>query len=310
MLVTNTTGNEWITPALLGNLEIRQVLADRTVSGLAYALTEEMALYRTTDGGQAWGLAADLNPYNDILTPSKLLEASGGVLFIDGRFGTGSCDRAIYVSGDQGLSWEMTAELPNLNYDAGGNFSCALPLDLVIHPSEDTSLHLLVDYRWGILSLHSEDGGRSWDFEEPCCSVGGNPGTLQISAAGDASNIFVYMPDFSSRSSDRGVTWVAGPSEANNYGANNYAAINVFDQDIVYMAVSAQPLGECCVRAQPQVWRSLDGGSSWGITSEKVANEAYPVGVQAYRNPTILRINPSDANQLHLSGLGDPFIFG
>jgi photosystem II stability/assembly factor-like uncharacterized protein len=64
LFVTNTAGQEWSAPSFLSNVRANQVITDRQMPGLAYVITDKSSLYRTTDGGNTWGLVADLSRYD------------------------------------------------------------------------------------------------------------------------------------------------------------------------------------------------------------------------------------------------------
>ena len=78
LYVTDTAGIDWATPSFLASVAISHIIADKNVAGLAYVLTDENSLYRTTDGGSSWGLVADLSEYE----PHGLLAAIDGILWV------------------------------------------------------------------------------------------------------------------------------------------------------------------------------------------------------------------------------------
>ena len=182
LFATSSGGHDWSSPGMISAISVRQVLADRILTGLAYALTQENALYRTLDGGKSWGLIDDLNRYGEPVgatfnSDPVLLAAWNGSIYIRGTAKEGgtenenSCGLALFVSEDQGATWKQLDHFPIIHFGCGVYECTNTVYSLGIHPDDPSRLYSIVNHVRGgthtISFLISSDSGNTWELQEP-----------------------------------------------------------------------------------------------------------------------------------------------
>ncbi len=247
LLVTNNGGASWETPSLFANVLFDHVLANDTVSGLAYALSDSTGLYRTTNGGVSWGLVADLSPYADSeRSYPKLLYARDDRLLFSGTAAAQRnlpCDDVIYVSEDRGATWNTDGTAVRLE----GAQACTGIVYNVVSSSSGQLIGLVshipsvnsYSYRSGKTLITSSDGGDHWQVVEPA-----SDSTSWFSVSADGSVIYLNGGAWMARSDDGGETW--------KHLEVNLKTITLDpnDPDTIY-------------GVNKGVFRSRDGGETW-----------------------------------------------
>jgi photosystem II stability/assembly factor-like uncharacterized protein len=197
------------------------------------------ALYRTDDGGRSWtGLveAGTGDAFSEIFADPR----DGNRVFASAQHGNGVTD--VYRSDDRGENWGTILSLSTRcvpSFAAGG---------------APDSLYLTCGTRF----LRTPDAGNSWD--EPA-----TPFTENVRlAAGPAGVLYAYAPSRLFRSDNLGTSWVQGSAPP--------AACPSF------LSLAADPSGPQVLLAGTGVigaggfqcggvYRSTDGGTSWGAAS-------------------------------------------
>lgn len=292
--VTDSGGFNWKTPNILSMVKVMQVVPDRHQSLLAFAVTEQNALYRTTDGGQSWGLVADLSALGDILNPPKLLGSWDGKLFVLGLASSGGtdlenyCGHALHVSEDQGETWRLASHFPARKEQAG-SFACANVVDFYVEMRGSDTLSAIVGgYSNSLVVVYSTDGGTTWQMSQPAGHVN------WLSASRDGRVIYTSGASIS-KTTDGGETWqeltgaVQDATTSALYGFKNYG-----------IAQSPQSTSTVYLAGNGTLLKSADGGASW--------NPLVPTGTQFpsfahYWSYGIvnLAVNPALPDQVYLA---------
>ncbi len=197
------------------------------------------ALRKTQDGGQTWKTIS--RPYTNHVDSMAISTSNPEIIFLSGR-------GRLYFSNNGGISWEER-----------GN---GLPVGRFEIKTSSGDVSTLFAYPWDTWFRNyfsplyrSDDNGRIWEL---LTKTG-----YGLFFDADGKTIYRYG-EFLQRSTNNGLTWdsLVVPETANFEGGANRVFANPIQEGELY---NIQPGGN--------IYRSLDGGTTWGdysfITGER-----------------------------------------
>lgn len=248
LFITNSGGQQWSTPSLLNTGITRDVLTDRTLSGIGYVRTDGNALYRTSDGGNSWGLVADLNSYSQ----PRLHFADAGKVLLTVVDDSNNYVTAVYASTNRGETWDYLSHIPSIpNADLFQVYS------LIADPAEEKTLYGLLGVSFQTVGLmRSTDSGATWHMYEPIFRP------KRISVSRDGEVIYVSGSNIS-RSEDGGNSWRDITDGLEDAMWREYYAIaqDPQDHDTAYAAITRDSY-------YSSIYRTEDGGLTWEAITE------------------------------------------
>lgn len=287
IFVTQNAGVSWIIPNFLSSVPAVKVFTDREISKLAYVVTLEQSLYKTSDGGISWSFVADVSKYNPSanMTFSYIFEATNNTIY---HAKNDECNTGIIVSKDQGSTWGETGILPSLHLDFGSYLGEVCPAIYSITLEEDSiwSLTGFGSYYTGWLTLMvSNNEGQNWRLLEPVyqqhhISASKDGGVMYI------SGYHVYKTE------DGGNTW---NDVANSLEWFSYYDIDISSQNPEIAYVGASNWTEI------NILKTQDGGSSWG----KIIEGNEDLWGCIYRDfGDLVAVNPANDRYVYLNNPG------
>lgn len=298
LFVTNDAGKSWTIPSFLSSVSAVKVFADQKVTKLAYMVSLEESLYRTTDGGVSWGFVADLSQYthySDIFF-ANVFEASNNFIYYANNF---DCDTALIISGDQGNTWKKTAVLPHLSWDFGNYVGETCPTIFSI-TLEDNLIWNLSGYGSPVGSktdlltaMSSNDMGQTWQLTAPLY--------YQNHIAASKDGKVMYLSGYYVfKTEDSGNTWQGLIKNYSDWFS--YYDIDVSSQNPNIAYVGASNWNEI------NVLKTQDGGNSW----EKIISGTEDVWRTCVYTGfgELLAVNPANDKYVYLSKPGMVVIDG
>jgi photosystem II stability/assembly factor-like uncharacterized protein len=289
MLVTNSLGKQWTTPSLFTNLSFDDVITDQTITGLAYAITSDKSLYRTSDGGRSWALVSDLRSMSDEWYPLvKLWQAKNGTIYISGKVPGEEdyCHSGIFHSFDQGLNWISGNYLPYL-LTSIGSFQCPYIDGIAIDSQENNSLYALVNYNNLLYWATSMDNGGSWSLQSPL----NEPQSLSVS---DNGQVIFISGWYAALSQDGGLTW---KDISNALYTDNETFFEPLGFNKIMQAPGNPGTAYLSITNDyhPFIFKTNDSGNSWqslNIPSDTTSNE---------RRTLVLKLSPNRQGSIYIS---------
>lgn len=278
LFVTPDAGDSWVVPSFLANVVVNEVVTDRKVNNLAYAVTENSAIFRTTNGGAAWGLIADLSEYQ-YATPVKTMFAQDGMLLAVGHWPENvedRCSNAFLVSEDEGLSWESLR--PPI-------FSCfeTYPYNMVSEPEDGNIIYASVEMRDGYRSIiKSENRGETWNFQYPLDRA------FKIVSNSEGSVLYAIESYQVSKSNNHGDTWISVIDQSSSPNTLFFDGVqNPQDINNAYLAT----IDNTPFQQGVEILKTTDAGVSW----QSIFQGEYPY---RYLYMNDIAIDPNDPSRL------------
>jgi photosystem II stability/assembly factor-like uncharacterized protein len=260
-------------------------------SGAMYAAAESewhgSAVWRSTDLGETWALSSEGLAYDEDDGRKVSKVATLGV--VDGRVLVGAEPAGIFESSDGGATWSLLSTLEGQpgreEWDVPANQPPGHLGISAIHTEngDASSFSAIVQ---GVGLFETADGGATWeprnkglraDWPRPHEDVGFCVHRLAPSPA-DSSRVYQQNHCGVHRSDDGGRSWFeitdGLPSE---FGFA--AAAHPHDRDTFYVIPLDPGHARCMPEGQAAVWRTRDGGESWGRLDRGLPQENAHLGV-------------------------------
>lgn len=283
-------GRTWVALDIgLSNPFLSSLVVDPADPSRLYALTpvpqnggSQVALLRSTDGGQTWNLVPNALLASSSVTSLVISATAPSFLFAIAPSGPNGT--AILKSADGGDSWSRL----NPGLPTGAGVSA-----LIIDPTNSSKIYLAVNFFFADAGgiLQSADGGATWAAIKPDLPANTPLDYLAIDPS-SPSTFYALADNGLLKSTDGGLNW-SGVTAGLKTIAVAALAVSPVDASTLYTS------------AGNDVFKSLDGGASWNdLFSFQLFDSPgsfFPNGSPAY--PRSLLIDFSNPDTLYLSTL-------
>lgn len=233
---------------------VNQLATHPTSDDIFFAASEWGGLHRTIDAGRNWTYVPGHRP--QVMWDVKISPANANIMvatsFFDGKTDSLS---GINVSRDAGVTWSVPA---TARPDAADCTTAARQAErqafgIAFDPANASLIYVGTNCGLAI----SNDAGVSWDFVDPTPGDGGGLNVWDV-IVHNGGTIDICGDDGHQRSTDGGVTFVAGAAEA---GGTCSLAVSPDEANVLFMSVGTQ------------IFESRNAGASWPTTFVNPASQ-------------------------------------